>query len=76
MIKISLCRSRAENDIDSQILLQTIFKNSPETKGLKPNIETQKSHGQGREIVALVCFRQTHKGLQRSCYFKYQTKKK
>ena len=51
MIKSSPCRSRAKNDLNLQTLLQTLFENSPETEGLRPYTETQKSHRQGRAIV-------------------------
>ena len=51
MVRNSPCRSHAENDINLQTLLQTLFKKSTETVGLRPNTETQKSYRQGRAIV-------------------------
>ena len=61
----SSCRSRAENDLNLQTLLQTLFEEYPETVGFRLNTETQKSHRQGGQLFALVCFRETHKGFQK-----------
>ena len=47
----SPCRSREENVLNLQTILQTIFEEYPETVGLRLNTETQKSHRQGRAIV-------------------------
>ena len=65
MIKNSSCRSRAEKINNCDTLCDTLFKKVGETKGFRPNTETQKSHRQGGQLFPLVCFRETHKGFQR-----------
>ena len=49
--KISPCRSRAENVLNLQTLLQTLFSKPLEIRGFRPYTETQKSHRQGGAIV-------------------------
>ena len=65
MVRSGPCRSRAENVLNLHTLLHTLFEKYPETGGLRPYTETQKSHRQGRAIVRPYLFRKTHKGFQR-----------
>ena len=60
MVKSSSCRSRAENVLIFNALFNALFSKPQETKGFRPNTETQKSHRQGRAIVR-PCFRCPHK---------------
>ena len=64
---------RAENDIDSQ----TLFKNSTETEGLRPNTEPRHRSLMGKGgLLPLFVLGRLIKGYRVNVIFKYQTKKK